>query len=123
VLAAHAVASVVDNRDGATPTPVISHAILSQSFGEQRGRAEGIVVTPSHNPPDGGGFRYSPPHGGAADTDATGCPLWSTSRASGNASIRVGDDPLGGASLAYWEAIAERHRLDITASAAPRRRP
>jgi phosphoglucomutase len=65
VLAAHAVDVVVDDRDGATPTPVISHAILSHNLGDGGGRADGIVVTPSHNPPDDGGFKYNPPHGGA----------------------------------------------------------
>jgi phosphoglucomutase len=65
VLAAQAVDVVVDDRDGATPTPVISHAILSHNLGDGGGRADGIVVTPSHNPPDDGGFKYNPPHGGA----------------------------------------------------------
>src|SRR5919107_1865771 len=67
VLGAHGVDVVVDADGGATPTPVISHAILTHD-----GQADGIVITPSHNPPDDGGFKYNPPHGGPADTDVTG---------------------------------------------------
>ena len=63
---------VVDAGGGATPTPVISHAILTHNRGDGRGTADGIVVTPSHNPPGDGGFKYNPPHGGPADTDVTG---------------------------------------------------
>ena len=72
VLAAHGVDVVVDADDGATPTPVISHAILEHNRGDGRGTADGIVVTPSHNPPADGGFKYNPPSGGPADTDVTG---------------------------------------------------
>src|SRR5688572_7538706 len=72
VLAAHGVDVVVDAADGATPTPVISHAILAHNRGSGQGRADGIVVTPSHNPPRDGGFKYNPTHGGGADTDVTG---------------------------------------------------
>ena len=72
VLAAHGVDVCVDDRGGATPTPVISHAILTHNRGGGRGTADGIVVTPSHNPPGDGGFKYNPPHGGPADTDVTG---------------------------------------------------
>ena len=72
VLAAHGVDVVVDADGGATPTPVISHAILAHNRGGGRGTADGIVVTPSHNPPGDGGFKYNPPHGGPADTDVTG---------------------------------------------------
>ena len=153
VLAAHDVDVVVDADGGATPTPVISHAILCHNRGGGRGAADGIVVTPSHNPPDDGGFKYNPTHGGPADTDVTGwiereanellkdglrgvrrLPLQSADvhprdyvsayvedlpavidlnaiRASG---LRLGVDPLGGASLAYWFAIAERHGIDLT---------
>jgi phosphoglucomutase len=149
VLAAHDVAVVADADGGATPTPVISHAILTHNRGGGRGRADGIVVTPSHNPPEDGGFKYNPPHGGPADTDVTG---WIQDEANGlleagvekirraqpdaherdyvsayvedlaavvdldrirDSGLKLGVDPLGGASLAYWQAIAERHRLDL----------
>src|ERR671924_2030262 len=75
VLAAHGVEVVVDAAGGYTPTPVISHAILTHNRGGSRAHppaADGIVVTPSHNPPGDGGFKYNPPHGGPADTDVTG---------------------------------------------------
>jgi phosphoglucomutase len=72
VLTAHGVDVCVDAHDGATPTPVISHAILEYNRSGARGSADGIVVTPSHNPPGDGGFKYNPPHGGPADTDVTG---------------------------------------------------
>src|SRR5919202_6826123 len=72
VLAGHGADVVVDAGDGYTPTPVISHAILTHNRGNGRGTADGIVVTPSHNPPEDGGFKYNPPHGGPADTDVTG---------------------------------------------------
>ena len=157
VLAAHQVDVVIDAAGGATPTPVISHAILTHNRGEGRGRADGIVVTPSHNPPRDGGFKYNPPHGGGADTDVTGWIEGEANRllesdlrevrrvsyeqavagdsvrrrdyvsayvddlptvvdidAIRDAGLRLGVDPLGGASLAYWQAIAERHRLDVT---------
>jgi phosphoglucomutase len=157
VLAAHEVDVVVDAQDAATPTPVISHAILTHNRGSGRGLADGIVVTPSHNPPGDGGFKYNPTHGGPADTDVTG---WIEGEANtllqddlrgvrriayedavASASVhrrdyvtayvddlgavidmeaihgsglRLGVDPLGGASLPYWHAIAERHGLDLT---------
>ncbi|HET9658408.1 MAG TPA: phosphoglucomutase (alpha-D-glucose-1,6-bisphosphate-dependent) [Kineosporiaceae bacterium] len=160
VLAANGVTALVDAADRYTPTPAVSHAILSHNRGVGAtgpGRADGIVVTPSHNPPSDGGFKYNPPHGGPADTDAT---KWIENRANeliaGNlaevrrvplaralavettarydflghyvedlpsvldldairaAGIRIGADPLGGASVDYWAAIAERHRLDLT---------
>src|SRR5215207_3380679 len=154
VLAAHGVDVVVDADDGATPTPVISHAILTHNRGGGRGTADGIVVTPSHNPPGDGGFKYNPPHGGPADTDVTG---WIEREANAlleggiedvrrataegaptvhrhdyvsayvgdlpavvdldaicDSGLRLGVDPLGGASLAYWKAIAERYRIDLT---------
>ncbi|HEY3187153.1 MAG TPA: phosphoglucomutase, partial [Solirubrobacteraceae bacterium] len=154
VLAAHGVDVVVDDRDGYTPTPVISHAILTHNRGGGRGTADGIVVTPSHNPPEDGGVKYNPPHGGPADTDVTG---WIQREANAlleeglrgvrrttagraptvhrrdyvsayvddlpsvidldairESGVRLGVDPLGGASGAYWAAIAERHRLDLT---------
>ncbi|MGZ4622713.1 MAG: phosphoglucomutase, alpha-D-glucose phosphate-specific, partial [Blastococcus sp.] len=138
-----------------TPTPAVSHAILRANRGKTRGLADGIVVTPSHNPPRDGGFKYNPPHGGPADTDATktiadranqllfagldGVRRMPFDRARDaaeghdfmgayvddlpnvldidairDAGVRIGADPLGGASVDYWAAIAERHRLDLT---------
>ncbi|MCZ2858860.1 phosphoglucomutase (alpha-D-glucose-1,6-bisphosphate-dependent) [Blastococcus sp. VKM Ac-2987] len=155
VLAANDVTVLVDAGGRYTPTPAISHAILRANAGRTSGMADGIVVTPSHNPPRDGGFKYNPPSGGPADTDATG---WIAGRAnellraglSGvrrvpldqarsaaeaydflgtyvddlpsvididairDAGVRIGADPLGGASVDYWAAIAERHRLDLT---------
>jgi phosphoglucomutase len=159
VLAANDVTVLVDSADRYTPTPAVSHAILRQNRGRTTGGglADGIVVTPSHNPPSDGGFKYNPPHGGPAGTDATS---WiadrantlllgglkgvrrvpaararassSTSRydfmttyvddlpsvvdldAIRSAGLRIGADPLGGASVDYWAAIADRHRLDLT---------
>ncbi len=155
VLAAHGVDIRVDAAGGYTPTPAISHAILVHNRGRRDRLADGIVVTPSHNPPEDGGFKYNPPNGGPADADVTG---WiqdeanrlleadldgvgripadqararatpyefvgtyvddlatvvdmDAIRASG---LRLGVDPLGGASVAYWPAIAERHGLDLT---------
>jgi phosphoglucomutase len=151
VLAAHGVDVVVDAGDGATPTPVISHAILGHNRGDGRGTADGIVVTPSHNPPADGGFKYNPPSGGPADTDVTGwieqeanrlldAGLDGVERTSARDSVhrrdyvsayvadlgevidleairssglRLGVDPLGGASAAYWAAIADRHGLEL----------
>jgi phosphoglucomutase len=72
VLAANGVDVMIDDRGGYTPTPVISHAILTHNRGRTSGLADGIVVTPSHNPPEDGGFKYNPPSGGPADTQATG---------------------------------------------------
>jgi phosphoglucomutase len=155
VLAANDVTVLVDAADRYTPTPAVSHAILRANRGRVTGLADGIVVTPSHNPPRDGGFKYNPPNGGPADTDATG---WIASRANEllrcgldgvrripftraraaaqahdflgdyvadlpavldldairEAGVRIGADPLGGASVDYWAAIAERHRLDLT---------
>ena len=155
VLAANDVTVLVDSADGYTPTPAVSHAILTANRGTSSGLADGIVVTPSHNPPRDGGFKYNPPHGGPADSDATG---WIADRAnellrSGldgvrripfararaaarsydflgsyvddlphvldldavqRAGVRIGADPLGGASVGYWGEIAERHGLDLT---------
>src|SRR5205085_61205 len=71
VLAANGVETVIQRDDGATPTPVISRAILVHNRGREHGLADGIVITPSHNPPEDGGFKYNPPNGGPADTDAT----------------------------------------------------
>jgi phosphoglucomutase len=153
VLSAHEVDVMIDAADGFTPTPVISHAILTHNRGGGERTADGVVVTPSHNPPEDGGFKYNPPHGGPAGTDVTswiereanelleagldgvkraavdGPTVHSRDyvstyvadlpaivdldaiRASG---LRLGVDPLGGASLAYWAAVAERHDLDLT---------
>jgi phosphoglucomutase len=155
VLAANDVTVLVDAGHRYTPTPAVSHAILAANRGKTAGLADGIVVTPSHNPPRDGGFKYNPPHGGPADTDATG---WIAARANDllraglsgvrrvpvdqaraaaqpydflgtyvddlpsvvdldairDAGVRIGADPLGGASVDYWGAIAERHRLDLT---------
>jgi phosphoglucomutase len=71
VLSANGVMAMIDRDDGYTPTPVVSHAILTHNRGRTSGLADGIVVTPSHNPPEDGGFKYNPPHGGPADTEAT----------------------------------------------------
>jgi len=72
VFAANGVEIMIDERGGYTPTPVISHAILSYNKGRSSGLADGVVITPSHNPPEDGGYKYNPPHGGPADTDVTG---------------------------------------------------
>jgi phosphoglucomutase len=155
VLAANDVVAMIDSADRYTPTPAVSHAILAFNRGRDSYLADGIVVTPSHNPPRDGGFKYNPPNGGPADTDATGViakraneilrngladvkrvPL---SRALGTVQrhdymdayvadlpnvvdihairaegVRIGADPLGGASVDYWGAIAERHALQLT---------
>jgi len=78
VFAANGVKVMIDQDGGYTPTPVISHAILSYNKGRTKGLADGVVITPSHNPPDNGGFKYNPPNGGPADSDATG---WIADRA------------------------------------------
>jgi len=156
VLAGNDVQVLVDSADRLTPTPAVSHAILRLNREAGSGaRADGIVVTPSHNPPRDGGFKYNPPHGGPADSDATGwiaaraneliaanlagvrrVPFERARAAAGeydfvahyvddlpqvlnldkirSAGVRIGADPLGGASVDYWAAIAERHRLDLT---------
>ena len=155
VLAANDVAAMIDSADRYTPTPAVSHAILTYNRGRTEGLADGIVVTPSHNPPYDGGFKYNPPNGGPADTDATNAiakrsneilrnggsgvkrvplarALHSTQRHDymdsyvddlpnvvdvdviRKAGVRIGADPLGGASVDYWAAIAERHNLELT---------
>ncbi len=88
VLAANGVTAMVDAAGGYTPTPVISHAILAYNRGRAGGLADGIVITPSHNPPDEGGFKYNPPHGGPADTDATG---WIETAANRSLELALGD--------------------------------
>ena len=156
VLAANGVPVRVAPGHGYTPTPVISHAILVYNRGRSEGLSDGIVITPSHNPPDDGGIKYNPPHGGPAETAVT---RWIEDRANellrqGNqgvkrtlysrairgtlireydfirpyvedlknsidlevvrsAGLRIGVDPLGGASIAYWEPIAQEYGLKI----------
>jgi phosphoglucomutase len=156
VFAANGVRVLIDSRDGYTPTPALSRAILA--YNENPGdRADGVVITPSHNPPRDGGFKYNPPNGGPADTDVT---RWIQDRANAllaagldgvkrvtyakalaaettgrydfldayvgalptavdmdairESGLRIGADPLGGASVAYWAEIAERYRLQMT---------
>ncbi|WP_100814746.1 phosphoglucomutase (alpha-D-glucose-1,6-bisphosphate-dependent) [Microbacterium lacus] len=159
VLVANGVDVRVDSRDSWVPTPALSHAILAYNralAADDAGRSDGIVVTPSHNPPRDGGFKYNPPHGGPADTDATS---WIADRANAlitaglegvarvrhadididglgrydfrdayvrdlaniididaikNAGVRIGADPLGGASVEYWALIAEVYGIDLT---------
>ena len=71
VLVGNGIATIVDAHDGYTPTPVISHAILAYNKDRRKGLADGIIITPSHNPPEDGGFKYNPPHGGPAETEIT----------------------------------------------------
>jgi phosphoglucomutase len=157
VLAANGVGVFLQRDDGPTPTPVISHAILTFNRGRKSGLSDGIVITPSHNPPADGGFKYNPPNGGPADTDVTN---WVQDRANAllteknrdvkridfsaalragstrqsdfiepyvadlvnvvdveairSAGTKIGVDPLGGASVTYWQPIADRYRLDLT---------
>jgi phosphoglucomutase len=156
VLAANNVETVIQRDNGITPTPVISHAILVYNRDHKEHPADGIVITPSHNPPEYGGFKYDPPHGGPADTDVT---QWVEDRANellreGNAAVKrvpferaikaasthqgdfalpyirdlrnvidmdairtaglkLGVDPLGGATRYYWEPINSIYQLDI----------
>lgn len=157
VLAANGVETRIAAHGEYTPTPVISHTILTYNRGRTSGFADGIVITPSHNPPDSGGFKYNPANGGPADTRVTS---WIENRANAllaasltgvrrlpllqarqsattrehpyldsyvadlssvldldairSAGLRLGVDPLGGAGVHYWAAIAERYRLDLT---------
>jgi len=157
VLTANGVETMIQRDDGFTPTPVISHGILTYNKGRKEGLADGIVVTPSHNPPEDGGFKYNPSNGGPADTHVT---RWVQDRANhlmgaGNrevkrvpyesalkaatthfhdflmpyvkdlanvidmdcirsTGIKMGADPLGGASVHYWEPIKAIYNLDIT---------
>lgn len=157
VFAANSVDVMIDENGGYTPTPVISHAILSYNRGRTTGLADGVVITPSHNPPADGGFKYNPPNGGPADTDITG---WIERSANellqaglagvtripyerartsahvhgrdyigpyvgdlGNvidmdairgAGVRIGIDPLGGASLPYWRPVIDRYGIAAT---------
>jgi phosphoglucomutase len=152
VLAGNDVLALIDSHNGYTPTPAVSVAIIDHNaqlpHGSDR-QADGIVITPSHNPPQDGGIKYNPPHGGPADSDATG---WIANRANelirggltevkrkaptahhfdfrenyvsqldrvikvhsiSEAGIRIGADPLGGASVDYWPLIAERYKLNL----------
>jgi len=151
VLVGNGVRVLVDEFDDYVPTPALSHAILAYNRAGHDDQADGIVVTPSHNPPMDGGFKYNPPHGGPADSDATS---WIANRANeiiademravkaaepsavetydfrGHyvddleniidmkaikaSGIRIGADPLGGASVGYWGAIRDRYELDLT---------
>src|SRR6202011_2099309 len=71
VFAANSVEAMIDAHDGYTPTPAVSHAILTYNNNRKSGLADGVVITPSHNPPEDGGFKYNPPNGGPADTNVT----------------------------------------------------
>ncbi len=155
VLAANDVRVLIDSRDGYTPTPALSRAILIHNEDRADGLADGIVVTPSHNPPEDGGFKYNPPDGGPAGTQITsaiqdranellrgglkevrriryaqaraaagrhdflgeyvaGLPAVLDLEAVRAAGVRIGADPLGGASVGYWGEIADRYGLDLT---------
>jgi phosphoglucomutase len=155
VMAANGAEILIDSRDGYTPTPALSRAILAYNDGRSTGLADGIVVTPSHNPPEDGGFKYNPPDGGPAGAQITGAiqqranelltkglaevnrvQLAKARAAAGRfdflgeyvaalpsvvdveairaARVRIGADPLGGASVAYWSEIAERYELELT---------
>ena len=107
VLVAHGVSVLVDSADGLTPTPSISHAILTYNRGRSDGLADGIVVTPSHNPPEDGGFKYNPTNGGPADTDVTGAI-----QNEANDLLRAG--LAGVRRVPYEKAIAEVGRYDFT---------
>ena len=156
VLAANGVETMIDGDEGYTPTPAVSHAILRHNRNRTSGFADGIVITPSHNPPEDGGIKYNPPHGGPADARAT---RWIEDEANrvlssdlGNVAripferarrvatthaydyvgsyvgeldsvvdmelirstrLKIGVDPLGGASVAYWPPIVERYGIDV----------
>lgn len=157
VFAANGIEVLIAEKDEYTPTPVISHAILTYNRGRKTGLADGIVISPSHNPPQDGGIKYNPPNGGPAETAITG---WIQSKANEllkegcrvikrvsfekalrasttrrydyieaytrdlgqvidmdiirSQNIRLGTDPLGGASVHFWSAIAERYKLNMT---------
>jgi phosphoglucomutase len=155
VLAANDAEILVDSRDGFTPTPALSRAILAYNDDRTAGLADGIVITPSHNPPEDGGFKYNPPDGGPASAEITSAiqsranelllgglrevrriPVARARQTVGRfdflgeyvaalpfvidmaairaARVRIGADPLGGASVAYWGEIAERYELELT---------
>ena len=108
VLAANDVETVIQRDDGITPTPVISRAILVHNRGRDRRFADGIVVTPSHNPPEDGGFKYNPPHGGPADTDVT---QWIERRA--NELLRGGNAEVKRMSFAQAMTAQSTHQTDF----------
>jgi phosphoglucomutase len=156
VLAANGIETMIDGEEGYTPTPAVSRAILAFNRGRTTGLADGIVITPSHNPPEDGGFKYNPPSGGPADTAVT---RWIEDRANNllssglagvarmpydkarraasthahdyvgtyvadlpsiidmevirHARLKIGADPLGGASVAFWRPIADRFGIDV----------
>jgi phosphoglucomutase len=107
VLAANQVDTFVDSTEGATPTPVVSHAIVTYNRGRTSGLADGIVMTPSHNPPEDGGFKYNPPHGGPADTGVT---RWIEARA--NALLSGGPDAVRRIPLRRARRAATTHTVD-----------
>ncbi|HXG17577.1 MAG TPA: phosphoglucomutase (alpha-D-glucose-1,6-bisphosphate-dependent) [Methylomirabilota bacterium] len=111
VLAAHGVEVMIDHAGGYTPTPVISHAILTYNRGRTTGLADGIVITPSHNPPEDGGFKYNPPHGGPADTSVT---RWIEDRAN----VLLGENLRGVHRMPYEKAhtAATTHRYDYVSA-------
>ena len=156
VFAANRVAVMIQKGLRYTPTPVISHAILTYNRGRKRGFADGVVITPSHNPPEDGGFKYNPPQGGPADTEITRLieeranailarglknarrlPFERALKAGSiheydyvtpyvedlknvidmeavaKAGLRIGVDPLGGASVDFWDPIADRYKLSL----------
>jgi len=156
VLTANGVETMIDGNGAPTPTPAVSHAILRHNRGRTSGLADGIIITPSHNPPEDGGFKYNPPHGGPADTEVT---RWIQDEANRllsmnrggidripyerarvartihrydyvgsyvddlasvvdldvirSAGLRIGVDPLGGATVAYWKPIVERYGIGV----------
>ena len=157
VFAANGVDTMIDEHRGYTPTPVISHAILTYNKNRKSGLADGVVITPSHNPPEDGGFKYNPPNGGAAETDVT---TWIEQAANAlletgldglrrvpydrarksphvhqydyigpyvadlenvvdmeairSSGVKIGIDPLGGASVHFWQPIIERYGITAT---------
>jgi phosphoglucomutase len=153
VLAGNGILTMIDAEGRYVPTPAVSVAIINHNEGKQpgdRSMADGLVITPSHNPPTDGGFKYNPPHGGPADSDATN---WIAARANEiilggmrevktampdavkfhfrdnyidqlgdvlnmdairDAGVKIGADPMGGASVDYWGAIGERYALNLT---------
>src|SRR6185436_18977054 len=109
VLAANDVTVMIDDRDGFTPTPVISHAILNYNRGKKTGLADGIVITPSHNPPEDGGFKYDPPSGGPADSATT---KWIQDKANEIIASRLKD--VRRIPFARAKSAATTHRHDYT---------